>query len=85
MSISDIRDAFNNSSLPTGLRCLSCTLVYCDNTGGSQGARDHQILAFEIVSSEGNTKKRLQTNPLPPGTDIVAAAIGVARDAMGLS
>jgi hypothetical protein len=83
MGVADIRDAINNAALPAGVRCTACMLSYCDRDGGSQGARDHQLLSFTVADAKTNATHQLQTRPLPAGSDLIAAALAVVRTAVG--
>jgi hypothetical protein len=79
MSTVDLRDAFNGISLPKGIRCTGAMLLYCDAQGTSTGKRDHQQLVFNCVNGKDNTSNQFASDPLPPGTNVNAAAAELAK------
>jgi hypothetical protein len=79
----DLRDAFNSVSIPKGIRCNGARLMYCDPTGKSDGLRNHQQLAFDCVNVIDNTLHEFTTDPLPPGTNVNAAAAQLASKVTG--
>jgi len=78
MSTADLRDAFNAVSLEKGTRCTSALLMYCDAQGTHDGPRNHQQLIFNCVNGNDNTTKQFTSDPLPPGTNVNAAAAQLA-------
>jgi hypothetical protein len=84
MSTIDLRDAFNGVSLPKGIRCTGAMLLYCDASGDqSADKRDHQRLVFQCVDANDNATKQFATDPLPPGTNVNAAAAAFAGKVTG--
>jgi hypothetical protein len=83
MSTADLRDAFNAVSLPKGIRCTGARLMYCDAAGKSDGIRNHQQLAFDCVNGNDNTVHEFTSDPLPPGTNVNAAAAQLASKVTG--
>lgn len=84
MSIIDLRNAFNEVSVPAGVRCTSNLLLYGDAEGlHGGGKRDHQILVFNCVRSTDNTTHQYISDPLPPGASLIAAAQALANKAIG--
>lgn len=82
MSTSALRDAFNAISLPA-VRCTAARLTYSDKTGSDTGPRNHQRVAFDTVRPSDNTTATYQSDPLPPGSSVLAAAQALARKAIG--
>jgi hypothetical protein len=82
MSIAGLRDAFNAVTLPQ-VRCTAARLSYCDSSGSDTGPRNHQRIAFDYVKPADNSSGSIQSDPLPPGTNITATAQALARTAIG--
>jgi hypothetical protein len=76
VSVTVLRDAFNDAIKDRGYRCTAVRMRYID---GDTAPRSHQLLEFDIVNRNDNTARTIVTSPIPNGLSLMAAATALAK------